>query len=245
MSETKEEYRGVMDASYAQGRQTASHLKYRLKVRAQLAVNAFREMGGDDDAPRVLELGAADGLTLLKMRELLGGRGEYVGVEYAQDLIDAWPVVPGNVSVQQGDVMALSPALRDGSWDLVTALAVLEHLSDPGACVRGAFEALAPGGVFVATCPNPFWDGIAGKLKLVEDDFHEIEVDRNVMLRLAREAGFAHFEYRPFMWVVSGSLPYLGWGMDADLSLDLDEIIGRLPGTGLSFVNQALIAVKE
>lgn len=245
-SETpSESYRGVMDASYASARQEATHLKYRLRVRAQLAVDAYRELGIQKDEPRVLELGAADGLTLLRIRELLSGRGEYLGIEYAEDLIASWPTTPDNVSVRQGDVMRLPSDVANGTWDLVTALAVLEHLHDPGAAVRGAYDALAPGGVLVATCPNPFWDAVAGRFKLVEDEFHEIEVNRDVMLRLADEAGFAWFEYRPFMFVVTGTLPYFGLNIDADLSLDIDELLRRLPGSDLAFVNQALVAVKE
>jgi 2-polyprenyl-3-methyl-5-hydroxy-6-metoxy-1,4-benzoquinol methylase len=81
--------------------------------------------------------------------------------------------MPDNTVLWKGDVTSLPPGVEEGSYDLVTALAVLEHLPDPSACVREGFRALRGGGVFVATCPNPFWDEVAGRLGLVADEHHE------------------------------------------------------------------------
>jgi ubiquinone/menaquinone biosynthesis C-methylase UbiE len=141
--------------------------------------------------------------------------------------------------------MQLPNELEAGHYDLVTALALLEHLPDTGACMREAFRMLKPGGVFVAPCPNPFWNDLARTFKLVEDDFHELAVNRDLLLNLATEAGFVQATYRPFMWVVVGALPYLGLNVNPGSSLLLDKFIQRIPGTDFSFVNQALIAQKS
>lgn len=239
-------YRGVMAASYALGRQTKKHLNFRYRVRAQFAVDRFRDAQPHANDVNVLELGAADGLTLLHMRDHLGGCGEYVGVEYAEYLIAAAPAMPDErTRLIQGDVMQLPDELEAGKYDLVTALALLEHLPDTEACVREAFRMLKPGGVFVATCPNPFWNDLARKFKLVEDDFHELAVNRDLLLNLAVEAGFEQVAYRPFMWVVVGALPYLGLSVNPQSALLLDRFIQRIPGSGLWFVNQALLAQKS
>jgi hypothetical protein len=98
-SEDADRYRGVMAESYALGRQTKKHLNFRYRVRAQFAVDTFREAQPNAKDVNVLELGAADGLTLLHMREHLGGCGEFVGVEYAEYLIDSAPPMPTGARV--------------------------------------------------------------------------------------------------------------------------------------------------
>lgn len=44
--------------------------------------------------------------------------------------------------------------LDDASFDLVTSLEVIEHVSDPAAFVRGLARALAPGGLMILSTPN-------------------------------------------------------------------------------------------
>lgn len=44
--------------------------------------------------------------------------------------------------------------LGDATFDLVTSLEVIEHVSDPVAFVRGLARALAPGGLMILSTPN-------------------------------------------------------------------------------------------
>ncbi len=246
MASRSEPGAGVMDASYARGRVEKMHLNYRYRVRAQVAHDAFvAHAGWRLDAPRVLEMGAAEGRTLLHLRDLIGRPGgDYVGVEYADDLIAAAPPLPSDTRLIEGDVMNLPGGLEDASFDLVTCLAVLEHLPDAAACVAEAWRVLRVGVVFVAPCPNPFWDQVAGTFGMVADEHHELEVTGAYMVELARGAGFARARFRPFMWVFTGVLPYFGVDFDPARSLRIDEAIGRLGVLDFSFVNQALVAIK-
>jgi 2-polyprenyl-3-methyl-5-hydroxy-6-metoxy-1,4-benzoquinol methylase len=234
---------GVMTADYAEGRVGKRHLNYRYRVRARVAVDAFRRFHPYQREVHALEMGAADGRTLLRIRELLGGRGKFTGIEFAQELLDSAPPLPENTQLMQGNVMDLPDELEEGTYDLVTILAVLEHLTDPGAAVAEAFRMLKPGGVLVATCPNPFWDDIAEVVGLASDH-HEVEVDQSVMTKLARDAGFTDIEYVPFMWVCTGALPYIGFELSPETSLRIDDLIRKFDLFDLSFVNQALIARK-
>jgi hypothetical protein len=59
MQMTDQHHDGVMDREYAAGRKNAPHLKFRYRVRARLAVDAFRERRGTQAEHAVLELGAA------------------------------------------------------------------------------------------------------------------------------------------------------------------------------------------
>jgi len=235
---------GVMDREYARGRQRAPHLQFRYRVRAQLAVDAFRARLPPQSSPRVLELGAADGLTLLAIRELLGGQGEFDGVELSQELLGAAPQLPANTRLIAGDVMQLPSSVVADHYDLCTALAVLEHLPDPTQALREAYRALRPGGVLVATAPNPLWDDIAGKLGMVADEHHEQELDEKALRRIVAEAGFVDIDFRRFMWAPVGVLPYLKLQIDPAASLHIDRLVSRLRLLDFGFVNQCIIASK-
>lgn len=244
MSEPTENYRGVMDAGYAEGRIEKRHLNYRYRVRARVAADAFRQFHPDQAFVNVCEFGAADGRTLLEIRELVGARGDYLGVEYAEELLASAPRMPEDSRMIQGDVMSLPDEVVARHWDLVSCLAVLEHLPDPQACVDEAFRVLKPGGVFVATCPNPFWDEVAGMVGLVEDEYHELEVTPEVLVSLCENSGFVNVAFRPFMWVFTGVLPYLGLELTPEFSLEIDHLIHQMGLLDFLFVNQAVVAQK-
>ncbi len=235
---------GVMDREYAKGRRRAPHLRFRYRVRAQLAVDAFRARVPTQSQHRVLELGAADGLTLLAMRELLGAQGEFDGVELSKELLAAVPSLPANTRILEGDVMQLPAEVAEGHYDLCTALAVLEHLPNPTAALREAWRALRPGGVLVATAPNPLWDDIAGKLGMVAAEHHEQELDEKALRRIVADAGFVHIEFRRFMWAPVGFLPYLKLDIDPARSLEVDRWVSRLRLLDFGFVNQCIVASK-
>ncbi|MBC8073077.1 MAG: class I SAM-dependent methyltransferase [Deltaproteobacteria bacterium] len=234
-----------MDREYAAGRRKAPHLKFRYRVRAQLAVDAFHERGGSRGGEHaVLELGAADGLTLLAIRDLLGPAGRFDGVELSEELLASVPTLPTGVKIHRGDVMALPAEIPADTYDLVTALAVLEHLPDPTAALREALRALKPGGVLVATAPNPLWDHIAGKLGMVADEHHEQELDERVLRRIVAEAGFVDVAFRRFMWAPVGFLPYLKLPVDPARSLKIDRFVSKLRLLDFGFVNQCIVAIK-
>lgn len=234
---------GVMGANYAKDRLRVPHLRFRLQVRAQVAVDALRERMPHKRSYRVLEMGAAEGLTLLHTRQLLGGDGQFDGIELSDALLGEAPALPPNVRLIKGDVTALPREIEPG-YDLCMALAVIEHLDDPLACVREAARVLAPGGVFVATCPNPFWDHVAGALHLVADEHHEQEMTKDKLVALVRDAGLVRPRFEPFMWVFVGSLPYLKVPVPARASLAIDRLVRRFPLSGPAFVNQVIIAEK-
>lgn len=99
---------------------------------------------------RLLECGAGEGWLLAEAQrwglETVGLEISDVAVERARALHDGCPIL----------VHALEdhpwPVPR-GTFDVVVALEVIEHLLLPGALVAGAHEALRPGGYLALTTP--------------------------------------------------------------------------------------------
>lgn len=232
---------GVMDGQYARDRATRAHLAFRAAFRAKVAVDAFNARHHGAGAVHVLELGAAEGLTLAQMRHLLGRPGDSIGVEASDELLAQ--AVP-SVELVKGDVMDLPARVPAAYFQLCTALAVLEHLPSPEKAMASAFRCLAPGGVFVATCPHPRWDEIAARLRLTDDDSHLQHLSLMDLVELLGDTGFVQVETQRFMFAPVALLPYFGLRFDPALAIRIDGWLRPLRVFDAGFVNQAIVAVK-
>jgi SAM-dependent methyltransferase len=232
----------VLDHTFAQERKKKRELQFRYKSRLMVVVQAARKYVGGANL-RVLDFGAAEGLSLLEMNQLLPN-SEFLGIEYTQSLIDAAPPLPPNIRIIRGDVTRLPAEVPENSFDVVSALAVLEHIADPVVAVKEAQRALRPGGIFVATCPQPTWDKISQKFGLLKGGHHEADLDRRAMIGLMEKSGLELLEYRRFMWTPIAFLPYLRLVPPVGLALAVDRFIGALRIYNWMFVNQAVIGRK-
>lgn len=103
------------------------------------------------DAPfRVLELGCGySGL----LPHFLIGDNQYVGLDISRYLIGEMKKIYPSAVLVNHDIQLPLEGL--GQFDLVLALEVLEHVADLNNALRNIYALLAPGGLFVATVPNP------------------------------------------------------------------------------------------
>lgn len=231
---------GVMDASYAEDRARKPHLVFRYRCRAEMAARMYERFRTHERPPRVLDLGSADGRAMAAAHARLGA-SESVGIEYDPGLI-AHARLPEGCRLHQGDVTRPHPAAADGSFDLVTALAVLEHVAETEALAKRVFTALKPGGVFVATCPYPLWDVISGTLRLHKDEHHARNYTRATFEAFAKAGGLDTLAYRRFMLAPVGFLPYLRLTPSIGMALALDSVIAPIPVLNLLCVNQVFAA---
>jgi 2-polyprenyl-3-methyl-5-hydroxy-6-metoxy-1,4-benzoquinol methylase len=116
---------------------------------------------------RALEVGCGNGSISVWLAERVGPTGRAVAVDLDLSLVDVR--APG-LDLRQGDIVA--GPVDPGSFDLVTARAVLHHVTDVEAALRNLVASMAPGGsilliepdflpVSVAEPPEvrAFWDG--------------------------------------------------------------------------------------
>jgi SAM-dependent methyltransferase len=139
---------------------------------------------------RALEVGCGNGSVSAWLAERLGPRGKIVAVDLDLSLID---VQAPTLELRQGDIVA--GPVAPGGFDLVTARAVLHHVTDVDAAFRNLAASLAPGGsilliepdflpVSVAEPPEirAFWDGWLAWSRDQGIDYH---VGRKLAPRLA------------------------------------------------------------
>ena len=122
---------------------------------------------GMGQGQRALEVGCGNGSISAWLAGRLGTSGQVVAVDLDLSLIE---VAAPNLEPRQADICA--GPIDPGTFDLVTARAVLHHVADADAAIRNLAASLAPGGrilliepdflpVSVAEPPEvkAFWDG--------------------------------------------------------------------------------------
>jgi 2-polyprenyl-3-methyl-5-hydroxy-6-metoxy-1,4-benzoquinol methylase len=139
---------------------------------------------------RALEVGAGNGSISAWLAERLGPRGRVVAVDLDLSLVD---VRAPTLELRQGDIVA--GPVDPGGFDLVTARAVVHHVTDVEAAIRNLVASLAPGGSILLIEPDflpvsvaepsevrAFWNGWLAWSRDQGIDYH---VGRTLAPRLA------------------------------------------------------------
>jgi len=234
---------GVFGGSYASDRRAKPELLFRLRARAAVAAYAARRYLGRSSHLSILDMGCADGEALRYLDALLPRSG-ITGVEYSLELIGAARGMPASIVMVEGDCTRLPPSLAADSFDMVSALALLEHLQSPLDAVRQAHAALKPAGIFVATCPAPAWERLSSRAGMLREDHYVSDMGKSAMIRTVAAAGFSVLEYRRFMWAPLSALSYCGIEIPPETSLRLDRVLGAFRIVNWLFVNQFIVGRK-
>lgn len=230
--------------NYYHLRQQRLYYRFRYRLRARCLALVIRQYLPHGPGLRVLDFGAADGLTLRELdRYLPGCRLE--GVEASFSLLRCAGELPENIRLWEGDITCLPPHLTEATFDVVSAMAVLEHLTEPLRALREARRMLRPGGLFVASVPHPCWERIATAVGMLPRDIHLVRLGRKALSSLIGSAGLQLIEYRPFMWAPVGVLPYAGIPVPLSWALALDRWLSYGGLLGWTFVNQYVVATRR
>lgn len=231
----------MKDIAFVLERKKTLSLIFRYQLRAKIATEKIRK---HLKSPiRLIDFGCAEGLTLLQMHNLLG-TGEYIGIEYSEKLLSFAPRMPYNVKLKNGDITSLPDTIKENYYNVVTALAVFEHLENPLLAMKEAYRVLKNGGLFIATCPDPLWDKISSKLGLLKCKDHVTEMTKTEFIKLFKLTGFNILEYKKFMFAPVGFLPYLKIPVNIRLATSIDKNLSQLKIFNWLFVNQCIVGRK-
>ncbi|MBV2350335.1 methyltransferase domain-containing protein [Synechococcus sp. HK05] len=105
----------------------------------------MRALAPDPDT-RILDLGCGSGALL----ERLAGMGyrKLTGVDIRPPAASAW------IRYEQADLDLFQLNAADGSFDLASAVEVIEHIENPGFFLAELARLLKPGGLALLTTPN-------------------------------------------------------------------------------------------
>ena len=173
---------------------------------------------------RVLDVGSGPGTITVDLAERVAP-GEVTGLDAAADVVVKAAALAaergaGNVRFAVGDAYALEAA--DGSYDLVHAHQVLQHLGRPVDALREFRRVLAPNGIVAARdvdYAGVIWYPLIPGL----DEWHEVylQVHRLVsgepaagrrLKAWAREAGFAEVDASASLWLFETPEEREWWG---------------------------------
>ena len=164
----------------------------------------------------VLDVGCGPGTITVDLAALVPD-GDVTGIDAAPDVLalaraEADRRVQGNVRFQAGDVYHLDFA--DGTFDVVHAHQVLQHLSDPVGALAEMRRVCRPGGLIAARdgdYAGMFWHPGDPELTEWQDLYHRVaralggEPDAGRwMLAWAHAAGFTEVEASASAWCYAG-----------------------------------------
>lgn len=149
------------------------------------------------DSARILDYGCGIGVLANFVAP-----DQYTGVDSDADVVEIARRLHPRHRFEQLD------RFEDGrSYDRIIALAVIEHLPNPGAFLRWARGHLAPsGGMIVVTTPLPALEWahtLGGHLRIFSSEGpqgHPSLLDRRALERLAREVGLPLKRYERFLF---------------------------------------------
>jgi SAM-dependent methyltransferase len=171
---------------------------------ASMAARCLRDTGGN----RLLEIGCGHGFMLARLED----RCDTFGVDISPYAIEqARRFAPGSTCLVADIEDGLPPELAAGSFDLVVAKYVFEHLRNPLRAMQAAASLLRPGGMLFFSVPNT--ESLGARRKgdawyAQLDPTHCSLLPPDEWLRIVHDAGLrVARESADGFW----DLPYIGW----------------------------------
>ena len=203
---------------------------YRKERRASQVVEAIQRCRSDQSFDSILDVGVADGLTLQKIVDRLNVKHCF-GVDMSLELMGFGSNNNG-LSFVQSDAVVLP--FKSSKFDLVTATAIIEHVSSISLFLTEIYRVLKSGGMVVITTPDPFWDRLAGRILPI---FKEVHIETLTLANLKEYLQDTRFE---FVYGEKFMLSPIGFPFEQKV-----ERILRTVRLTFSMLNQVAVGVKH
>jgi len=116
-------------------------------ARRHLIVSLIESLYPQDGRLRILDIGCGTG----KMLDELAAFGDVVGADFSPEALQFCVTRGVGADLARADVRRLPFA--DGTFDVVTAMDIIEHIDDDKAASSEIFRVLRPGGRLLVTVP--------------------------------------------------------------------------------------------
>jgi len=148
----------------------------------------------------LLDIGCGDGL-LLELGQAVGIKCS--GTEIRQSLCRQVRIKLGDSAILSPDISSISPS----TYDVVSILNVIEHLTDPQDMLIKIYRLLKPGGLVVIHAPN--WGGLPARIQgkrwhQIEPFEHIYYFNAQTLSAMLNQAGFDSIER--FSLITSSSI---------------------------------------
>ncbi len=196
---------GIMKKQYHLQRKKRFDLRYRMNRRAQEAMRiidrAFQKK--KLNSLSILDIGTADGMMLSKLNRRYRFK-KAVGIDMSKELLSTNK--DKGIRLMLGNAENLKFA--SGSFDIITACAVIEHVDSPKKMLLECRRVLKKGGILIITTPNPFHDEIATRIGYLKDEEHLETLTLRKLGLMFNKAGFLVLVRKHFMIFPFFSLPF-------------------------------------
>jgi SAM-dependent methyltransferase len=177
------------------------------------------------DGMRLLDVGCGPGTLTVDLAGRVGPAGTVVGVDVSASVVQeatahATAVGAGNVTFHAGDFRTLD--LAEGSFDVVHAHQVLQHLREPVPALAAMARLARPGGIVAARDSDYLsflWSPDDARLDRWREIYMAVS-DRNGtagdagrwLLRWALDAGLTDVAYTTSTWTFAANADRAWWG---------------------------------
>jgi len=153
-----------VNIDYALSREKRLDFRYRLKRRTEEVLRAIGRHA--PSAQSIIDLGTAEGKMLREIKRRYPSSW-CLGVDYSLPLLLFGRKQSRDIPMVCADVQ--NPTfIKSGTFDVIVAAAVIEHLISPQDMLRETVRLLCPGGILIITSPHPFWEKVSGTLGWVK-----------------------------------------------------------------------------